>query len=319
MHSKFIPFALLMSLAIQAFSPEDVIAAEATASTGTSAVITEITASEEAPNAVLQLNELTAAIMSASASDEITFSDSVATIENGISTATAETIATFLPSAAAPADESASDETANDTVVSYSLLSAPASEGNVTAVPGEDVTLQTEGGALTENSESADVAENSADEIIPASLTISRVVSVPEYSGFKSFEDYSRFKSTSNQKRLQDLATTDENGLRVVDGRYTIAVGSATGASVGQYIDLVLENGTVIECVMGDLKADKDTDAQNLITNYSNCCSEFIVETRALSKEIRYYGNLSKLSDAWNSRVVQIIIYDAYVDGFAPT
>lgn len=37
-----------------------------------------------------------------------------------------------------------------------------------------------------------------------------------------------------------------------LDDRYLIAVGSKFNTLPGQYIDLILENGVVIKCMMGD-------------------------------------------------------------------
>lgn len=279
---KYISFALLTSLSLQVLTPEVVYAgnSEATDWVECAASMDFSVPEDQADGETLQLSapaQISEVVDTATAT-------ALDTISAGICMATADTVATFLPATAPEMD---------------------AVEDTELAIPPE---------GATDASANADASVS--EEILPAALTITTILNVPEYSGFKSFEDYSRFKSTSAQKYLQDLAVTDENGLRVVDGRYTIAIGSAAGAHVGQYLDLVLENGTVIECVMGDLKDDRDTDAQNLITVYSNCCSEFIVETKALSKEVRYNGNLSKLREEWNSRVVQIIVYDASVTGF---
>lgn len=58
-------------------------------------------------------------------------------------------------------------------------------------------------------------------------------------------------------------AYTDERGIRCVDGRKLIAVGSYYCDTIGTYMDVFLEDGTIIPCMMGDMKADKDTDRTN--------------------------------------------------------
>lgn len=73
--------------------------------------------------------------------------------------------------------------------------------------------------------------------------------------------------------------TDPETGFRMVDGRYCIAVGSAYTQKIGTKIDLVMVDGTIIRCILGDCKADRDTDAET----HSYCTgdgsvAEFIVD-----------------------------------------
>ena len=61
----------------------------------------------------------------------------------------------------------------------------------------------------------------------------------------KTFMDYRTITDrTSRQYSLQLRASTnEENGLRMLRGRYMVAVGSYFGCSVGQFIDVVLSDG----------------------------------------------------------------------------
>ena len=87
------------------------------------------------------------------------------------------------------------------------------------------------------------------------------IIDVPANSGFKSYMPYTAITSkNSNQYKLQHTeAYTGEHGIRQVDGRYCIALGSYFGKEIGTYYDLVLENGTVIPCILADRKADIHT------------------------------------------------------------
>lgn len=71
---------------------------------------------------------------------------------------------------------------------------------------------------------------------------------IPENRGFKSYMDYRTITSTgSKQFQLQNLyANTGDYGIRMVDDRFCIAVGTHFDAQIGQYLDLILENGSVI-------------------------------------------------------------------------
>lgn len=135
---------------------------------------------------------------------------------------------------------------------------------------------------------------------------------VPTNSGFKSFMDYRCITSTgSKQYQLQhNVAYTGKYGIRQIDGRYCVAIGSHFTTDIGIYFDLVLENGTVIPCILGDAKADQDTDSNNIITEHNGCLSEFIVDTPSLYSEAKRMGNISYCDENWNSPVVKIRVYE---------
>lgn len=133
--------------------------------------------------------------------------------------------------------------------------------------------------------------------------------SVPKNKGFKSFLRYKKITSPSLQLTLQKDAITDEHGLRKVDGRYLVAIGTYFKAPVGTYIDLKLQNDTVIPCIVGDIKANKDTDRKNIFTR-NGCCSEFIVDESKLPRKTRTRGNISVINKKWNSPVSKIYVYD---------
>lgn len=138
---------------------------------------------------------------------------------------------------------------------------------------------------------------------------------MPETTGYKSFMPYSVnsksiFSSNSKQYKLQQVAYTGIYGIRQVDGRYCVAVGSAITTEIGQYFDLVLENKTVIPCILADGKADQHTDQSNIITTSNGCLSEFIIDMESLNKNAKRNGDISYCTDNWNSRVEKIIVYE---------
>lgn len=124
------------------------------------------------------------------------------------------------------------------------------------------------------------------------------------YMSFRTITD-----STSKQYILQQKAYTDEFGFRKIGNRYLVAIGTAFNASVGQYFDAELENGTIIECIVGDIKANKDTDKSNVFTK-QGCCLEFIVNTKTLEPLVKKMGDCSYLHEEWNSPCFQYKIYN---------
>ena len=138
---------------------------------------------------------------------------------------------------------------------------------------------------------------------------------LPNNSGFKSFMDYRAITATgSDQYKLQSMyAETGANGIRMVNGRYCLAIGSRFTSNIGQYFDLILANGTVIPCILADQKADVHTDSDNIITEHNGCLSEFVVDTEYLNQTVRQRGNASYAEESWNSPAVEIKVYNENV------
>ncbi len=137
----------------------------------------------------------------------------------------------------------------------------------------------------------------------------SQIYSTP-YNHIKSYMPFQAITSKiSDQYKLQQIAYTGQYGIRQVNGRYCIAVGSAYTTIIGQYIDLVLDDGTIIPCVLGDCKADKDTNSSNTLTN-DGSLAEFIVDIPSLSRTVTYTGDISTATEDWESMITSIIVYD---------
>lgn len=128
----------------------------------------------------------------------------------------------------------------------------------------------------------------------------------------KSYMDYKAITSKrSNQYKLQNQkAYTDDNGIRMVNNRYLVALGSAYSHSVGQYLDIVLKNGTVIPCMVGDCKSNSHTKNGNQ-QGLDGSTAEFIVETDLISDEVKSSGDCSYVDESWNSPVVEVRLYNS--------
>ena len=134
---------------------------------------------------------------------------------------------------------------------------------------------------------------------------------IPKTRGFKSYMPYTAITNKkSKQYKLQQIASTEAYGIRVVDSRYLVAIGTAFNAEVGTYIDLILEDGFVIPCIVGDVKSPRHTDSSNMITMHNGCVSEFIIDSKALHKSIKKSGDVSSCNENWNGCVRAIVVYD---------
>lgn len=134
---------------------------------------------------------------------------------------------------------------------------------------------------------------------------------IPYYSGTKSWMPYDCFGNNTNQYKLQQLCYTDDYGIREVNNRYCVAFGTAyVGSSIGQYVDLILEDGQILPCIVGDVKAPNDTDSLNRYTVATDCYSEFIVNSDYLISRAKRTGDISDADDIFSERVVEIIVYE---------
>lgn len=146
---------------------------------------------------------------------------------------------------------------------------------------------------------------------IPSSFVSPVTGKTVSYKGGKTMERSNKI-TYGKCGYLNSIATPDSDGFMKLDDRYLIAVGSRFNTLPGQYIDLILQNGVVIKCIMGDAKADIDTDSTNIFTYRSRCCSEFIIDEKTIRKDIYERGNASLKYPTWDSPVVKMVVYDAY-------
>ena len=127
----------------------------------------------------------------------------------------------------------------------------------------------------------------------------------------KSYMDYRTITSIeSRQYKLQLVANTDDKGIRKVGDRYCIALGSYYTTTIGQYVDVELENGTIIQCILADCKSDIHTDSNNQAHIVDGSVVEFVVDTDYLVDIAAKMGNISYVDDTWNSKVINIRVYD---------
>ncbi len=114
---------------------------------------------------------------------------------------------------------------------------------------------------------------------------------------FKAYMDYRHITDVcSVQYTLQQQAWTDSKGLRRIGGDYLVAMGTGwleTGC--GERFLITLEGKKQITIMVGDIKADCDTDS----TNRFRWCGgganvlEFIVDTRYLAEDVKESGTVS--------------------------
>lgn len=123
------------------------------------------------------------------------------------------------------------------------------------------------------------------------------ILSVPDNNEFKSFMSYQSITDkTSAQYELQQNAYTNVYGIRMVGNRYCVAVGTYYATEIGTELDVVMENGSILKCIVGDLKNDIHTDETNRQHTVDNSVVEFIMDRNEISSELSICGDVSILS-----------------------
>lgn len=138
---------------------------------------------------------------------------------------------------------------------------------------------------------------------------IGETKSVPDQNGFFSYMDADCITSVgTDQHEMKSKYRLDSSGIWTYDGRWCIAVGSYYTTQVGQYIDIVLKNGTTITGILADCKSDKDTDSTRR-QNANGSIVEFVVNESRLSSEVKRNGSCAYAYPQWQSEVDHIDIY----------
>lgn len=134
---------------------------------------------------------------------------------------------------------------------------------------------------------------------------------VPSNNSFKSYMDADTITSiNTDQYKLKAKYVIDEQtGIWTVDERYCIAVGSYYTQSIGTYIDVVMENGSTLHCILGECKRNRDTDYTNR-QNPNGSVVEFIVNTSSMPSMVRKIGDCSYACEEMKGEIKSIIVYD---------
>lgn len=129
----------------------------------------------------------------------------------------------------------------------------------------------------------------------------------------------------SPQWRLQQLATTDENGLRVVTdpagvARYCIAMEPAwaggTSKDIGRCVDLVMQSGEILHCVLADTKKVENSKDRAGVYGKHGELAEFLVDGTKLNPAAKRSGTVSSIGGAFAEEATEVRVLDMFIAGF---
>lgn len=144
-----------------------------------------------------------------------------------------------------------------------------------------------------------------------------------------TWKPYARHTAITNQAsmqyKLRKKATTADNGLRVVTDsngveRYCIALApqwaGGTAQDIGRCIDLYMVNGSVLHCVLADVKKPEHTKGGEGYYGGHGEVTEWIAEQSKLPEKVRKTGDVSYIGAEWQGDVKKIVVLDYYITGF---
>ena len=129
--------------------------------------------------------------------------------------------------------------------------------------------------------------------------------------------------TTSNQYKLmqQSGMNFDEEGFGRINGRYVIACTSTYG-NVGDYVDFYQEDGSVIQCIIGDIKNQNDTGCNEWGHSNGQNVIEFVVDKNSWYSTEKG-GNASNMHinpgnqgchPEWNQNITKVVNGGSYFD-----
>lgn len=122
---------------------------------------------------------------------------------------------------------------------------------------------------------------------------------------------------TSKQYKLlrgSDCYTDMETGIRMVGDRYCIAVGTGYASEIGTKIDVVMESGEIVKCILGDVKSDAHTDSATHTYHVGGYVEDVYYEGDGSVVEMivdpAYFSSTSQYPDKLKGRVKKVVVLE---------
>lgn len=144
-----------------------------------------------------------------------------------------------------------------------------------------------------------------------------------------TWKPYARYTAItakgSVEYRLREMEQTDSNGLRTVTDpngvkRYAIALppqwAGGRDVDIGRCIDIKMTNGSVLHCVLADVKKHEHTQNKQGRYGSNGELIEFIVDMNKLPDKARKCGDISYVSKEFEGGIISVTVLDLYIKGF---
>lgn len=142
-----------------------------------------------------------------------------------------------------------------------------------------------------------------------------------------TWKPYARYwkitKKDSVEYKLRCMESTADNGLRIVQDpngvwRYCIALepqwAGGRSVDIGRCIDIQMTNGSVLHCVLADVKTHEKSYKQEGRYGSRGELIEFIVDETKLPEGV--HGDISNVSKEFRGGIVSVTVLALYITGF---
>lgn len=121
--------------------------------------------------------------------------------------------------------------------------------------------------------------------------------------------------TTSTQYKLREQAgmNFDEEGFGRINGRYVIAC-TLTYGNVGDYVDFYQEDGTIIPCIIGDIKNQNDAGCNEWGHLDGTCIIEFVVDKTTWYNPMHDNPGTPNCHPEWNQNITKAVNGGSYFD-----
>ena len=132
--------------------------------------------------------------------------------------------------------------------------------------------------------------------------------SVHTYMGWQMITD-----TSSAQYKLREQAgmNFDSEGFGRINGRYVIAC-TTTFGQPGDYVDFYQEDGTVIQCIIGDIKNQNDAGCTEWGHENGTCIIEFVVDKNTWYNTNHPNPRAQGFHSEWNKNITKAVNGGSY-------
>lgn len=138
-------------------------------------------------------------------------------------------------------------------------------------------------------------------------------------TSFKGYMDYRTITDKkSDQWKLQEVANTNQDGLRVINDMYLVALGTYYTDKCGDVFKVTLEDDNEFLVMVGDIKNPVHTDENNQYVPMSNDCGnviEFIIDIKTLPRTSKLMGTVCGLGLEGNIiKIEKVVDYNYFYE-----
>lgn len=147
--------------------------------------------------------------------------------------------------------------------------------------------------------------------------TAKSTVNVPD--GLGDVHTYMGWQMITNkdsvQYKLKDAAgmNFDSEGFGKIDDRYVVAT-TTTFGNVGDYVDFEQADGSIIHCIIGDIKNQGDSGCNKWGHDNGRTIVEFVVDKSSWYGSNHGNPGTSSCHPEWNQNITKAINYGNYFD-----